>query len=391
MVRAMADGHERSVANQARRDARRRVAQAQRSADRQTPADAPLLPEVRVALDSGQPLDLLGLVSVLILATSAPLRPAPTGPDEQPTRLDELVAAFIGSPAPETTALLAALGELVLDDDALRDRCRLEVDARDDALPRWLAELSTTRVHAAARMSHVLGDADEFLVGVRLADGRELTCGATVDHQDLTELTDAFFVPEALDAVLAVAKASNTDPDVSFADVDPADARVELAQALERTMTLPLFEESETWPACRALVRWLITLMPTGGSNQRQRQRDSFDDGELFNRFLASPSGRPFADSAHRGLLESCASEGTGDPLRWSAARLRLLLGEAPGDSDDIPEDVQLNLPELLGAFVPFAHAESGIRPELTADAVTAIDEMADSYRAAVLAVDYSG
>ena len=393
MVRAMADGDERSAATRAQRDARRRNAQAQRTADRPTPVDAPLLQEVRAALDTGQPLDLLALVSVLILATLQPLRAVPRGQEEQPPRLDELVTAFIGSPAPETTALLAVLGELLLDDDALRDRCRVEVAAREDDLPHWLAELSNTRVYEVAQMAHVLGDTDEFLVGVRLADGQEITCGATVDHQILTELTDAFFVPEAVGTVLTVAKASNVDPDISFAGVDTGDARVELSRALERHMELPLFEESDTWPACRALVRWLITLMPVGGSTGRRTRGKSVDETELFSRFLASPSGRPFTASAHRELLEACATQGTGDPLRWSAARLRLLLSEPPVESDGIPVEVQLELPELLRAYVPFAHAESGIRPELTADAVAAVDEMVNAYRAAVLAAadDHDG
>jgi len=35
-----------------------------------------------------------------------------------------------------------------------------------------------------------------------------------------------------------------------------------------------------------------------------------------------------------------------------------------------------LDVPELLRAFVPFAHAKSGIREELTDEALTVIDEM---------------
>jgi hypothetical protein len=47
--------------------------------------------------------------------------------------------------------------------------------------------------------------------------------------------------------------------------------------------------------------------------------------------------------------------------------------------------EIQLELPELLRAYVPFAHAASGIRQELTAEALAAIDETADEYRAAVV------
>jgi hypothetical protein len=46
--------------------------------------------------------------------------------------------------------------------------------------------------------------------------------------------------------------------------------------------------------------------------------------------------------------------------------------------------DVQLDVPELLLAFVLFA-AESGIRQALTAEALTAIHALADHYRSKVV------
>jgi hypothetical protein len=61
-----------------------------------------------------------------------------------------------------------------------------------------------------------------------------------------------------------------------------------------------------------------------------------------------------------------------------------LLLG-AVVDDDVIPFEVQLDVPELLRAFMPFAHAETGIRQELTMEALEAIDEAADDFRADVL------
>ena len=44
-----------------------------------------------------------------------------------------------------------------------------------------------------------------------------------------------------------------------------------------------------------------------------------------------------------------------------------------------------LEVPELLRAFIPFAHAQSGIREELTSEALAVIDEMAPAYKQAVL------
>lgn len=379
----MADGRKRSAAKQARRDARRRKARRDDVSERETPEDTPLIDEVREALDTGQPLDLLGLVSLLILATSLQpgvLRP----PDEDPPSLTELVAAFIDVQVPETTALLAVLGELVVGDDALRNQCRRAVASRHETLPGWLAALGQTSIHRVVRMTHVLGDGDEVLVGVRLADGTEMTCAASIDHLMTSEIRDAFFVPSSIDTVLGVAKAGNANPDNNFADVDLADARAELHDALDKHLSmLPL--ESDTWPGCRPLVQWLIQLMPGGGSNLWAAERDSTDTAPLLARFFASQAGMPFEDRNHRELLELCIEDGTGDPLRWSAARLRQLLTTAVTLDQHIAVESQLDVPELLRVFIPFAHAESGIRQELTAEALAVIDEEADGYRAEVL------
>ncbi|WP_197374076.1 hypothetical protein [Mycolicibacterium baixiangningiae] len=225
-----------------------------------TPEEVPLIGEVRNALDGGHPLDFLGLLSMVVLGTTAqPLQ----NPEEQPPSIGELVAAFIDVQVPETTALLAGLGEMLVDDDALRAQCRQAARQRRDGLPLWLAELGQSTVHRAVRMTHVLGDGDELLLGVRFADGQEMTGVVSIDHRSV--VTDAFLVPESIDAVLAVAKSNNTDPDVAFADIDRADARASLQEALDKPLSMFPLPDSDTWPGCRALVQWLARLMPSGG------------------------------------------------------------------------------------------------------------------------------
>jgi hypothetical protein len=225
-----------------------------------------------------------------------------------------------------------------------------------------------------------------LLIGVRFADGQTITCAVFIDHLTMSEVKDAFFVPEDIDTVLGVARASNTDPDTSFVDVGLPEARAELQKALDQHRAMfPFAAESDTWPGCGALVQWLIRLMPAGDSTVPVLQQDPRRTMDLLQRFFASLVGMRFDDSHHRELLELCIEEGTGDPLRWSSARLKQLLDAAVAYPEDIPVELQLDLPELLRAFVPFAHAESGIRQELTTDALAAIDEAADGYRATVL------
>ena len=74
---------------------------------------------------------------------------------------------------------------------------------------------------------------DELLIGARLASGHELTCVAHINHLMMSEVKDAFFVPDSIDHVVSVAAERNTDPDNSFADMSCADARAWIQHGLD--------------------------------------------------------------------------------------------------------------------------------------------------------------
>ncbi|WP_099022106.1 hypothetical protein [Mycolicibacterium palauense] len=388
----MTDRHHRRRAKQSRRDARRRRTRALEEVP-EAPEEVGLIDGVAQMLDEGHPLDLLSLVSMMIVATDPryeALRAVRgAADDEELAGLDELVAGFIGLEVRETTALLAVLAALLTDDDGGEDgprsRCRRAAEAREDPLPAWLAGLAQTTVYRAVRMSHILGDGDDVILGVRLADGREFTCVAYIDHLMVSDVKDAFFVPDGIDAVLAVAEQNNDDPDTRFTDLDPADARAVIGHGLDQSLRLPPAGDSETWPSGYALVRWLIGLLPDGGVLQ-VGPSSSGDTTALLEEFFSSPAGEAFNDFDHRELLELCIAEGTGDPLRWSAPRLEQLLDASVVGADHLlPLECELDLPELLGAYVPFAHAHSGIRASLTDEALVAIDDLGDHYRVTVV------
>lgn len=370
----MSESRRRSAAKQARRDARRRKSDRRQEA----PEEASLIDEVRAALAA--PVDLLGLVSTLIAAADplAAFRPSA----EKPLNLGEIVTAFIGSPTLETTALLAALGEMLSDEDPLREQCRDAVGARRQELPPWLADLRETTVHRAARMTHVLGDGEDILLGAGLPGGHELTCVVSIDHLGLDGVRDAFFVANPIDAVLTIGEANNTDPDTSFADIGLGHAKAVVAAGLRAAEFV--YEPTDTWPACRAMVRWLCRLLPDGGTDHEVAQTSWVAATQAVEQFFASPAGKRFDVYDGRALLEECMETGSGDPLRWSAPRLRCVLGETTVD-DMVDKDVHLALPDMLRAYVPFAHAQSGIRQELTDEALAAIAEMEQDYRSKVI------
>lgn len=383
----MSDRRKRRKAKQARRDARR--LRSTRHAE-EAEEEFQLIDAVREALASEHPLELLYLVSMLIEA-SAPRHRFLSGSDESElvVVLDEFIDGLIDTKARETTALLAVLSEMV-DVEVLRNRCQREVAARDDDLPPWITELDRVHLDRVVRMTHVLGDGDELMLGVQLPVEQGLTCAVYIDHTVESEVSDAFFVPAPLEEVLDVAERSRTDPDTTFVEMSLADARAWLRPGVEVDGLMSTLQESDTWPAIRPLLRWLTGRLPDGGSGYQTPSLDGAQLEDLLDKFFATPLGTRFDDFEYRELLRTCICEGTGDPLRWSAARLLGLPGALlPLDAYayDLSDGLQrmLDLPDLMRAYVPFAHAASGIREELTAEAQAAIDQMEPEYQEMVL------
>jgi hypothetical protein len=229
-------------------------------------------------------------------------------------------------------------------------------------------------------MTHVLGDRDGLLIGARFADGQELTCVAVIDHNMVSEVEDAFFVPHSIDEVLAATPEPIADPDTSFVDMGLADARAWICHGLEQF--LPVLD-SVQWPHSRPLVQWLIGHLPQGGTAYQSPGWE--DTPALVDRFFSSVAALPFNRFDHRELLLELFDTGTGDPLRWSAARVEQAIGGTLYGMDRFPLEVALDAPDLLRAFIPYAHAQSGIRDELTSGTLAMVDALRSSYKREVL------
>ena len=91
-----------------------------------------------------------------------------------------------------------------------------------------------------------------------------------------------------------------------------------------------------------------------------------------------------FTDS-HRELLLELVETGSGDPLRWSAARIQEAIGRPHYNDYGLSLEVALDAPDLLRVFIPYAHAQSGIRDELTSRVIAVVDELRSNYKRAVL------
>jgi hypothetical protein len=372
-----------------RRSAKKGRRPAQRTTRaRQHTSDGPdLLADVRRAIADPHPLSMLTFVSTLLCVTDSRRNhpfAQPDTPDLAALTREELVGTFLDVPAPETSALLAVIAELA-GDDLLRARIRRELAARPKLEPAWPAQLSETSTYRAVRMSHVLGDGDSIMLGARLPGGYELTCVVYIDHNLGTLVKDAFVVPESIATMVAEFRRVTEDPDTRWDDISLADTRAWVDAAVElAAITFPPLE-TETWPACRALVEWITRGLPAGGTGYQRPQWDSAALAGLADQFFASPDGARLDDSDHRGLLESVLWYGTdygpGDPLRWSPVKVEILLDDWIPRKIVAPPDYLAKAPELLRAFVRFAHEEVELRSDLTGETLAAINAWEPQYQ----------
>jgi hypothetical protein len=341
--------------------------------------DTTLRDAIRGALAAGHPLGLLGLASLAIqVGNPEPLISLTPGRGDTGS-LDRILTGLIGERNRETTSLLAAIAELLVDDPARQLRCRREVAERGEHLPGWIAALPRVDVYRAVRRTHVLGDVDELVIGMRLDGGHELTVAVRIDNNMLCSVADADAVPDPIDEVLARAAESSADTDVF--EMRLADARAWIEDAIKEPTFSP---ETETWPLYRTLVQWVISRLPEGG--ERRPPPDDWETNKGWcDRFFATDSAAPFTDPSHRQLLFELFETGSGDPLRWSAARVEEAIGGTPLCEDRFPLEVALDAPDLLRAFIPYAHAQSGIREELTSRALAVIDALRSSFKREVL------
>lgn len=347
--------------------------------------ESDLFGEVRATLRESHPLPLLAWTSSLLAVIDPRTRdPFDRGELQEPPTRDALLGSFLDERRPETSALLEAVAALI-DDELAEHRIRRELADRPGKPPRWLRRLAPPRVLRTVEMSHVLGDGDNIMLDVRTGNDDPMTVVAYIDHNLGTLVKDAFVIDEPLATVQPQYEQMVADePDAFLAELDPADARVRITEAIELAAITHPPLETETWPACRALVEWVVRHLPTGGTGYDRPAWSEQERDELAERFLASPLVADLPEHVARDLTDVmvwfACDHGPGDPLRWSMVSVEIFLTDFLLRKAMLPRSTMLRAPQVLEAFVRFAHDERDIRQELTAETLAGVQQHTSTF-----------
>jgi hypothetical protein len=333
---------------------------------------------------------LLALASGLVEATTP--RPADRWPRSEIERPDgpAVFMSFIESGWPALAALARAVATLHPDEVlAARLRAALGADVPRGA-PRWLATMGAIEITDTLIQTDPLGDGENLMVGWVWPDGPATTMIVYVDHNLGTMVKDAFAIPEHFGAIAADYRRIG-GPHVSLAPISAADARARIAQAVEtgERMLPPI--QTDAWPSCRPMLDWLVSHMPAGGVGYVRPDWPQARRDQLLDEFIASPFARVpgLTGSQVRELADPlmwfACDHGPGDPLRWSPVSVEIVLTDWYQRTVLHPHgQARQRVPDVLAAFVRFAHQRTGIPSDLTDDTLESVDRCRSGFARAI-------
>ena len=239
------------------------------------------------------------------------------------------------------------------------------------------------RITGVNEMVHVLRDGDNILLGVELARQHELTAVVYIDHNVGTLVKDAFMLDEPLDVVTAQMHRVADDPDMTMC---PGTRRREGSDHRcdrESRHHLPAVRDRlvADVPGARGVDRPRTADGRQPGYEVREWSKKELD--EIARRFLGSPFASALDETGTSDCWTPCCfGPGTAAAirLRWSPVSVEIFLVDWVPRKIVAPARELAPMPDVLRAFIRFAHAERGIRPTLTDETLAAVTEYAPEY-----------
>lgn len=308
------------------------------------------------------------------------------GPGPQSRNPHELLETFIDHDDPATTAVLGAL-RLFLDDELARRRCDREVRRRRWPTPAWFDALPDVEVTNVVESRDELGDGDNVYVELRWPTGHEATVVAYIDHHLGSAVKDGFAVPMAIAEMRSRMQRHIESQTITFVHIDPAEARARLEDAVDSSNRTRPPLESDTWPGIQPLLRWALRQLPVGGRVPDRREWSPAELDAVAAAFLSSP----FAAMLEPGdadlvdhLLWYGTGYGSGDPYRWGAPRVEILLLDWVPRKIVAPFGDLMRMPAVAKAFIRWAHDVARIPLDSTLRTLEVIDDCTPEYLEAI-------
>jgi len=134
------------------------------------------------------------------------------------------------------------------------------------------------------------------------------------------------------------------------------------------------------------MLEWILKALPEGGQGYVRQEWTTDQRQELAWEFATSAPvkamGIPLEKTMYIGerLVQFGCEMGNGDPLRWSPVSVEIVLVDwYPRNVFDPPELMQ-QVPDLVKAFVRFAHDRKHIPSNLTEETVDAVRRWTPAY-----------
>ena len=351
-----------------------------------------LVDDARRALRDTSPISLMAMASGIIeLCMPRPLDTAEET-ENRPVLL-ETIHSFLHA-SPGLAAVTAVIGELVPDE-------HLAAHIRDDVataklpahMPPWIGAMADAEAYDVMKMAHPYNDGDDYLVGVHWPSGEMMSAVVYIDHNIGSAVKDAFLLPDSPEG-LRLRFSEMPAQDVTIEATSAADAKARISAAIARGELTEGIEPTESWPAARSVIEWMISLLPEGGTAYDTEPISDADAAAVIDDFVQSSfaTGLELPDETLRAVVQPLIwfahDYVGGDALRVSPLTVDILLGDWYVNKVELPTIQMILLPMILKAWTRYAHGVRGLPEHMTTETIEAIDRWAPSY---VLAVDDRG
>jgi hypothetical protein len=249
---------------------------------------------------------------------------------------------------------------VLVPDPEIVDDIDQELAHRRQPMPLWLRDLRELRVSRAHLMSADDDLGSNVVLDIEWPGGGGASFLVYVDHRHGTVVRDAFPTPVPIQEVLGqINDASPEEEQPTFEEIDLAQGRRLIEQALDMSDEDDWDPASDTWPAARPILDWLLGTMPEGGTGWPQLNgAKHFDDPRSLVALDDESALDELVDTlldTRRELVDQFASSTAASlaGLDLTRDRDRAALALIVGTSGPMPDDEFLHwTPDRVGDFL---------------------------------------